>query len=201
MSLWLKSKAAASSPVWTRFPISLPPSVNWRLHLWSTLAGSSVGDGFRALKVCRFRLTGQESLIAHIISDFKENVHGVEWIRCFYIFKHTHIYLSVFGRTESCFSWAVTQKWNIDLTFKLSLLVPCTQYVRWPTHTSHIVLRVCVCVSVIRWYLIPRVLRDVSVVDLSVSVLGQKLSMPLCVGSTAMQRMAHPAGETATARG
>ncbi|KAK5618025.1 hypothetical protein CRENBAI_023358 [Crenichthys baileyi] len=51
-----------------------------------------------------------------------------------------------------------------------------------------------------RWYLMPRVLRDVSIVDLSVSVLGQKLSMPLCVGSTAMQRMAHPAGETATAR-
>ncbi|XP_041828589.1 hydroxyacid oxidase 1 [Melanotaenia boesemani] len=51
-----------------------------------------------------------------------------------------------------------------------------------------------------RWYLIPRVLRDVSTVDLSVSVMGQKLSMPLCVGATAMQRMAHPAGETATAR-
>uniref|UniRef100_A0A3Q2CDN7 (S)-2-hydroxy-acid oxidase n=1 Tax=Cyprinodon variegatus TaxID=28743 RepID=A0A3Q2CDN7_CYPVA len=51
-----------------------------------------------------------------------------------------------------------------------------------------------------RWHLVPRVLRDVSVVDLSVSVLGQRLSMPLCVGSTAMQRMAHPAGETATAR-
>ncbi|CAJ1075374.1 hydroxyacid oxidase 1 [Xyrichtys novacula] len=51
-----------------------------------------------------------------------------------------------------------------------------------------------------RWYLIPRVLRDVSAVDLSVSVLGQKLSMPLCVAATAMQRMAHPEGETATAR-
>uniref|UniRef100_A0A096M5S2 (S)-2-hydroxy-acid oxidase n=1 Tax=Poecilia formosa TaxID=48698 RepID=A0A096M5S2_POEFO len=51
-----------------------------------------------------------------------------------------------------------------------------------------------------RWYLIPRVLRDVSVVDMSTSVLGHRLSMPLCVGSTAMQRMAHPAGETATAR-
>ncbi|XP_022042525.1 hydroxyacid oxidase 1 [Acanthochromis polyacanthus] len=51
-----------------------------------------------------------------------------------------------------------------------------------------------------RWYLVPRVLRDVSTVDLSVSVLGQKLSMPLCVGATAMQRMAHPEGETATAR-
>ncbi|XP_047428279.1 hydroxyacid oxidase 1 isoform X2 [Mugil cephalus] len=51
-----------------------------------------------------------------------------------------------------------------------------------------------------RWYLIPRVLRDVSTVDLSVSVLGQKLSMPICVAATAMQRMAHPEGETATAR-
>nr|XP_057905949.1 hydroxyacid oxidase 1 [Doryrhamphus excisus] len=51
-----------------------------------------------------------------------------------------------------------------------------------------------------RWRLIPRVLRDVSSVDLSLSVLGQQLSMPLCVAATAMQRMAHPDGETATAR-
>ncbi|XP_026207229.1 hydroxyacid oxidase 1 [Anabas testudineus] len=51
-----------------------------------------------------------------------------------------------------------------------------------------------------RWYLVPRVLRDVSAVDLSVSVLGQKLSMPLCVAATAMQRMAHPDGEIATAK-
>ncbi|KAL6103489.1 hao1 [Pungitius sinensis] len=51
-----------------------------------------------------------------------------------------------------------------------------------------------------RWRLIPRVLRDVSTVDLSVSLLGQSLSMPICVAATAMQRMAHPEGETATAR-
>ncbi|XP_039972385.1 hydroxyacid oxidase 1 isoform X1 [Xiphias gladius] len=51
-----------------------------------------------------------------------------------------------------------------------------------------------------RWYLVPRVLRDVSTVDMSVSVLGQRLSMPVCVAATAMQRMAHPEGETATAR-
>ncbi|XP_061556724.1 hydroxyacid oxidase 1 [Phycodurus eques] len=51
-----------------------------------------------------------------------------------------------------------------------------------------------------RWRLIPRVLRDVSSVDLSASVLGHELSMPLCVAATAMQRMAHPDGETATAR-
>ncbi|NXJ76040.1 HAOX1 oxidase, partial [Trogon melanurus] len=51
-----------------------------------------------------------------------------------------------------------------------------------------------------RWKLYPRVLRDVSVMDLSTSVLGQKISMPVCVGATAMQRMAHADGETATAK-
>ncbi|KAJ8290551.1 hypothetical protein GJAV_G00014380 [Gymnothorax javanicus] len=51
-----------------------------------------------------------------------------------------------------------------------------------------------------RWRLYPRVLRDVSQVDMSVSVLGQTLSMPVCVAATAMQRMAHPDGETATMR-
>ncbi|KAG9268739.1 hydroxyacid oxidase 1 [Astyanax mexicanus] len=51
-----------------------------------------------------------------------------------------------------------------------------------------------------RWRLFPRVLRDVSRLDMSTTVLGQKLSMPVCVAATAMQRMAHPDGETATAR-
>uniref|UniRef100_A0A8C5N2P5 (S)-2-hydroxy-acid oxidase n=1 Tax=Gouania willdenowi TaxID=441366 RepID=A0A8C5N2P5_GOUWI len=51
-----------------------------------------------------------------------------------------------------------------------------------------------------RWCLRPRVLRDVSTVDMRVSVLGHTLSMPVCVSATAMQRMAHPDGETATAR-
>ncbi|PKU44562.1 hydroxyacid oxidase 1 [Limosa lapponica baueri] len=54
--------------------------------------------------------------------------------------------------------------------------------------------------TVPRWKLYPRVLRDVSVMDLSTSVLGQKISMPLCVGATAMQRLAHADGETATAK-
>ncbi|OCT79256.1 hypothetical protein XELAEV_18026066mg [Xenopus laevis] len=51
-----------------------------------------------------------------------------------------------------------------------------------------------------RYRLYPRVLRDVSVTDLSTTVLGQRIRMPICVGATAMQRMAHPDGETATAR-
>ncbi|XP_030052174.1 2-Hydroxyacid oxidase 1 [Microcaecilia unicolor] len=51
-----------------------------------------------------------------------------------------------------------------------------------------------------RLRLYPRMLRDVSVIDLSTSVLGQSISMPICVGATAMQCMAHAEGEVATVR-
>uniref|UniRef100_A0A8C4SP13 (S)-2-hydroxy-acid oxidase n=2 Tax=Erpetoichthys calabaricus TaxID=27687 RepID=A0A8C4SP13_ERPCA len=51
-----------------------------------------------------------------------------------------------------------------------------------------------------RWRLYPRVLREVSHVDISTTVLGQKVSMPVCVAATAMQRMAHPDGEIATVK-
>ncbi|XP_045837609.1 hydroxyacid oxidase 1 [Meles meles] len=51
-----------------------------------------------------------------------------------------------------------------------------------------------------RWKLYPRMLRNVAEVDLSTSVLGQKVSMPICAGATAMQRMAHEDGELATVR-
>ncbi|XP_062981383.1 2-Hydroxyacid oxidase 1 [Elgaria multicarinata webbii] len=51
-----------------------------------------------------------------------------------------------------------------------------------------------------RLRLYPRMLRNVSALDLSASVLGQRVSMPICVAATAMQRMAHADGETATAR-
>lgn len=44
-------------------------------------------------------------------------------------------------------------------------------------------------------------LRDVSQQDISVTVLGHQLSMPICVSPTAYQAMAHPDGELATVRG
>ncbi|KJE92024.1 peroxisomal glycolate oxidase [Capsaspora owczarzaki ATCC 30864] len=49
---------------------------------------------------------------------------------------------------------------------------------------------------------LPRILRDVSQVDLGVSLLNgtQTLASPICIAPTAMQRMAHPDGEIATAR-
>jgi isopentenyl diphosphate isomerase/L-lactate dehydrogenase-like FMN-dependent dehydrogenase len=46
----------------------------------------------------------------------------------------------------------------------------------------------------------PRVLRDISRPDLSITVLGQKISMPIMVAPTAFHAMAHPDGEKATAR-
>jgi len=52
-----------------------------------------------------------------------------------------------------------------------------------------------------RWVLRPRVLVDVSEVNTGVSVLGTEISAPILVAPTAFQRMAHPDGETATARG
>ena len=43
-----------------------------------------------------------------------------------------------------------------------------------------------------------RVLRDVSKVDLSATVLDHTVSMPVLIAPTAFQRMAHPDGEVAT---
>ncbi|XP_010517549.1 PREDICTED: peroxisomal (S)-2-hydroxy-acid oxidase GLO5-like [Camelina sativa] len=46
----------------------------------------------------------------------------------------------------------------------------------------------------------PRILIDVSNIDVSTTVLGFNISMPIMIAPTAMQKMAHPDGELATAR-
>lgn len=51
-----------------------------------------------------------------------------------------------------------------------------------------------------RHRLVPRVMRDVAAVDLSTTILGRRWPSPLWIAPTAMQRMAHPEGELATAR-
>ena len=48
--------------------------------------------------------------------------------------------------------------------------------------------------------LVPNVLTDVSNVDLSTTVLGQKIDFPLFLAATAMHRLYHHTGERATAR-
>ena len=52
-----------------------------------------------------------------------------------------------------------------------------------------------------RWVFLPRTLVDVSKVDLSTTVLGQPMSTPIMVAPTAFQKLAHPDGEVAMARG
>jgi 4-hydroxymandelate oxidase len=47
----------------------------------------------------------------------------------------------------------------------------------------------------------PRVLRDVSNVDTGVTLFGAALPHPLLLAPTSFQRMSHPEGEVATARG
>lgn len=52
-----------------------------------------------------------------------------------------------------------------------------------------------------RWDLWPRVLVDVSRCDPGVTLLGERLATPLIVAPMAYQKLAHPDGEIATARG
>ncbi len=52
-----------------------------------------------------------------------------------------------------------------------------------------------------RWVIRPRVLVDVSNVDLRTTVLGQELPFPILLAPTAFQRMAHRDGELASAQG
>lgn len=43
----------------------------------------------------------------------------------------------------------------------------------------------------------PRILIDVSKIDMATTVLGFKISMPIMVAPTAFQKMAHPEGKKA----
>ncbi|MGO9909540.1 MAG: alpha-hydroxy acid oxidase [Acidimicrobiales bacterium] len=51
------------------------------------------------------------------------------------------------------------------------------------------------------WRFVPRVLRDVSHVDVSCELLGSKLQSPIVVAPTAYHLLAHPEGELASAAG
>ena len=54
---------------------------------------------------------------------------------------------------------------------------------------------------IIRLRLRPRVLRDVSNINMSTTILGNKIDFPVCVAPTALHKLAHPDGEVATAKG
>jgi (S)-2-hydroxy-acid oxidase len=52
-----------------------------------------------------------------------------------------------------------------------------------------------------KYRLRPRVLADVSGVETTTTVFGKEISFPLCVAPTGLQKLAHPDGEVANARG
>src|SRR5439155_11974214 len=52
-----------------------------------------------------------------------------------------------------------------------------------------------------RWALRPRILRDVSKRDTKTVLLGERVSMPVCVAPTSFHALVHPDGGVATARG
>ncbi|XP_030846921.1 hydroxyacid oxidase 1-like [Strongylocentrotus purpuratus] len=52
-----------------------------------------------------------------------------------------------------------------------------------------------------RYVIRPRILRDITQRSLSTTVLGQPISMPICVAPTAAQQFAHPDAEAASAKG
>ncbi|KAL8835779.1 MAG: hypothetical protein Q9170_003173 [Blastenia crenularia] len=51
-----------------------------------------------------------------------------------------------------------------------------------------------------KYHIRPRVLRDMSLIDTSIPIFGSQSAIPLGVAPTAMQCLAHPDGEAATAR-
>ena len=51
-----------------------------------------------------------------------------------------------------------------------------------------------------RWWLVPRMLVDVSTVSLTTTILGQPIALPVMIAPMASQKLAHPDGELATAR-
>jgi len=51
-----------------------------------------------------------------------------------------------------------------------------------------------------RQAIVPRVMGDVSGIDMSIEVFGRRWPTPIFIAPTALQRMAHPDGELATAR-
>uniref|UniRef100_A0A0D3HMR5 FMN-dependent dehydrogenase domain-containing protein n=2 Tax=Oryza barthii TaxID=65489 RepID=A0A0D3HMR5_9ORYZ len=64
--------------------------------------------------------------------------------------------------------------------------------------TKHMRKLQCATITV-RARFCPRILIDVSKIDMSAIVLGFEISMPVMIAPSAMQKMAHPDGEYATA--
>lgn len=52
----------------------------------------------------------------------------------------------------------------------------------------------------LRYRILPRILRDVSILNTSTELLGRRVDFPICISPSAMHKLAHKDGELATAR-
>ena len=68
-------------------------------------------------------------------------------------------------------------------------------------HKKSAFLHTTLCSLLPRYRLRPRVLRDVSNVDMRTQLLGEHVDFPIGVSPSAAHCVAHPDGEVATAKG
>ena len=59
----------------------------------------------------------------------------------------------------------------------------------------------CFMLPLYRYLILPKVLCDVSEVDISTTILGEKLTFPVGIAPTGLHCLAHPDGELATGKG
>ena len=69
-------------------------------------------------------------------------------------------------------------------------------YLNWYSYSTY-----CLYISIYSLRLRPKVLVDVSNISLRTTILGSAIDFPICIAPTAQHKLAHPLGETATAKG
>jgi len=91
--------------------------------------------------------------------------------------------------------------WQADLAerAKAAMPGPMWEYVETGAHEGVTTAEAGAAWRAVRF--LPRVLHDVSAVDTATTLLGSRVTTPVGVAPTALQRVAHPDGEIAMARG
>lgn len=100
------------------------------------------------------------------------------------------------GRKQKCFLKNSVRFSSLCSMFKciqnlilFSLFILCILFIRNVSILKFIEITV-----IIKYRFRPRILIDVSKIDMTTTVLGFKISMPIMIAPTAMQKMAHPEG-------
>lgn len=91
----------------------------------------------------------------------------------------------------------------MKIKFRCELICYIDHYINFTEIFFIQIIKNCIETSefVFRLRILPRMLRDVTTVDITTTVLGEKMSMPLGIAPTSLHKLAHPDGEVATAKG